>query len=166
MPVSPGQCGEICVRGSGLALGYYGDGEKTDGVFVQNPANPNYRDIIYRTGDMGVLGDDGLIYFRSRRDGQIKHMGYRIEFGEIEAALSSVDGVAECACIFDRDKDRIVAYYSGSIDSAGILKSLGTLIPKYMHPNIFICLKSLPHNQNGKIDRPELEKRYKSEQGK
>ena len=92
-------------------------------------------------------------------------MGYRIEFGEIEAALSAVDGISECACIFDRDRDRIVSYYSGNVEPADILKQLSELIPKYMHPNILIRLASLPHNQNGKIDRPELEKRYKSENG-
>ena len=164
-PVQAGQSGEICVRGTGLALGYYGDWEKTADAFIQNPSNRNYRDLIYRTGDMGVIGTDGLIYFRSRRDGQIKHMGYRIEFGEIEAALSAVDGISECACIFDRDRDRIVSYYSGNVEPADILKQLSELIPKYMHPNILIRLASLPHNQNGKIDRPELEKRYKSENG-
>ena len=80
-PVPPGQTGEICVRGIGLARGYYGDSEKTRSAFVQNPFNNKYPDIIYRTGDMGTINSDGLLVFLSRKDGQIKHMGYRIELG-------------------------------------------------------------------------------------
>ena len=161
-PVSPGQPGEICVRGIGLSLGYYGEDEKTRQAFVQNPMNPAYRDLIYRTGDIGAEGKDGMIYFRSRKDGQIKHMGYRIEFGEIEAALNSLPEVDEAVCLFDEDRDKIIACYSGSIESAEILKSLESLVPKYMFPNIFYKLKALPRSANGKVDRPELKKRYLS----
>lgn len=161
-PSAPGEPGEICVRGIGLALGYYGDEEKTRQSFIQNPLNPDYRDLIYRTGDIGVAGEDGMIYFRSRKDGQVKHMGYRIEFGEIETALNSLQGVREAVCIFDEERDRIVAYYSGSAQSGEILKSLETLVPKYMFPNVFYRLDALPRGANGKADRPELKKRYLS----
>ena len=92
-----GEAGEICVRGSGLASGYFGNWEKTTECFIQNPTNPYFRDILYRTGDIAVKKDDGLLYFLSRQDGQIKHMGYRIELGEIETALHSVDGIAATA---------------------------------------------------------------------
>ena len=88
--MKPGQPGEICVRGTGVASGYFGDPEKSDAVFIQNPCNPYFRDILYKTGDLAVQREDGLLYFLSRRDGQIKHMGYRIELGEIEVALHSV----------------------------------------------------------------------------
>ena len=84
---APGETGELCVRGSGLAAGYFADAEKTDAAFIQNPLCPDYRDILYRTGDMAVQREDGNFYFLARRDGQIKHMGYRIELGEIETAL-------------------------------------------------------------------------------
>lgn len=159
-PVAPGEPGEICVRGIGLALGYYFDEEKTEAAFVRNPANRAYRDYIYRTGDIGVLKEDGLIYFRSRKDGQIKHMGYRIEFGEIEAALSSLPEIREAVCLFDEKKDKIVTYYSGDIESGDIVKALASLLPKYMFPNIFYRLESLPRSANGKADRAELKKRY------
>ncbi len=71
--------GEICVRGTGLAKGYFGNFDKTSEVFIQNPLNQNYPDIIYKTGDIGYKDEDGNICFCSRKDGQIKHQGYRIE---------------------------------------------------------------------------------------
>ena len=92
----PGEPGEICVRGSGVAAGYFADPAKTDAAFIQNPLCPDFRDILYRTGDMAVLREDGYLYFLARRDGQIKHMGYRIELGEIEVALHSRRDAGSC----------------------------------------------------------------------
>ena len=117
-PVPDGEAGEICVRGSGLASGYFGNWEKTTECFIQNPTNPYFRDILYRTGDIAVKKDDGLLYFLSRQDGQIKHMGYRIELGEIETALHSVDGIAAAACLFDRNRDRNCLHLRGEPDAA------------------------------------------------
>ena len=97
-PVPPGQTGEICVRGIGLARGYYGDSEKTRSAFVQNPFSNKYPDISYRTGDMGTINSDGLLVFLSRKDGQIKHMGYRIELGEVETAIIALDSIRAAAC--------------------------------------------------------------------
>ena len=158
-PVEPGESGEICVRGSGLAKGYFGDWEKTRAAFVQNPLNPDYPDLIYRTGDMAVERD-GLLYFLARKDGQIKHMGYRIELGEIEVALHSVPGVAAAACLFDGERDRIVCVYAGEPDSDGMAKAMRTIVPKYMLPNIYVRLDRLPYNANGKVDRVLLKERY------
>ncbi len=158
--VSQGEPGEICVRGAGIALGYYGDTEKTAASFIQNPLNDRYRDIIYRTGDIGVMKSDGLIYFKSRGDGQIKHMGYRIETGEIETALNSLAEITNAVCIFDADKDKIVAFYSGIAEKQEILKKLSDFVPKYMYPNIFVKLDELPTNANGKTDRARLKKDY------
>ncbi len=159
-PVPSGMPGEICVRGAGVALGYYGDTEKTSAAFIQNPLNDRYRDIVYRTGDIGVMKDDGLIYFKSRGDGQIKHMGYRIETGEIETSLNSLPEIENAICIFDDAKDKIVAFYSGNCDKQEIIKKLSDLVPKYMYPNIFIKLEELPVNANGKTDRARLKKEY------
>ena len=157
--------GEICVRGTGLALGYYNDPVKTAAAFVQNPLQTNYPERIYRTGDFAVRNADGLFVFQSRQDGQIKHMGYRIELGEIERALASVSGLTEAACLFDEEKDAIVCVYSGSPEAAAILAHLRTLIPKYMFPNAFRKKDALPHNANGKLDRPRIKKEYADEAG-
>lgn len=162
-PVARGERGEICVRGTGLALGYYNEPEKTAAAFVQNPANTHYPDLLYRTGDIGVVNENGELVFQSRRDGQIKHMGYRIELGEIERAIASCPAVDEAVCLFDAPRDRIVCSFSGTVEGAEIIVHLRTLLPKYMFPNVFCRLPALPHNANGKIDRPALKRRYDDE---
>ena len=160
LPVPPGTSGEICVRGTGLARGYFSDPEKTAAAFVQNPSNPWYPDTIYRTGDLGMMNGDGLIVFLSRRDGQIKHMSYRIELGEIETALSALPQINELACFFDAGRDKIVCVFSGDIDPDDIINSVRNILPKYMFPNIFRRLEALPRNANGKIDRVMLKEAY------
>lgn len=162
-PVKVGEIGEICVRGTALAHGYYNDPEKTASVFVQNPLQKAYPEIIYRTGDVGYFTEDGEIMFASRKDDQIKHMGYRIELGEIEAALSEVSGIERCCCLFDKKSDKIVCVYSGDITKKEIILEVGKYIPKYMWPNSFIQLDELPLNLNGKIDRTKLKTEYISE---
>ena len=159
-PVPPGQPGELCVRGIGLAKGYFGQWDKTRSAFIQDPRNPNYPDLIYRTGDVAVMDDAGLFTFLTRQDGQIKHMGYRIELGEIETALHSVDGIAAAACLFDRNRDRIVCIYEGEPDAAALARAMRRLVPKYMLPNIYEKLDALPMNANGKIDRVKLKEQF------
>lgn len=159
-PVPPGEPGEICVRGIGLAKGYYGDSGKTAAAFVQNPFNTKYPDLIYRTGDMGYINDDGLIVFLSRKDGQIKHMGYRIELGELETALMSLSGMRSAVCFFDEGRDKIVCVYEGDLTGDEIIGLLRSTLPKYMFPNIFDRLEKMPYNANGKIDRALLKEKY------
>jgi amino acid adenylation domain-containing protein len=159
-PVKEGEIGEICVRGTALAFGYYNDHEKTSAAFVQNPLQQAYPELIYRTGDMGFLNSNGEIVFASRKDDQIKHMGYRIELGEIEAALSNVSGIERCCVLFDKLKDKIVCIYSGTASKEEIILEVGKSIPKYMWPNVFIQLEAMPLNLNGKIDRARLKAEY------
>ncbi len=159
-PVTDGEPGEICVRGIGLALGYFGDPDKTASAFIDNPLNPYYPEKLYRTGDIAKIGVDGNLYFLSRRDGQIKHMGYRIELGEIETALSAVVGIGEAVCIFDPDDDAIVCCAASSLTAAEIMQELKSRLPKYMMPNVWRITDRLPHNANGKIDRAALKKAY------
>ena len=85
-----GEEGELCARGSFLAMGYYNNPEKTNSVFVQNPLNKAYPEIIYKTGDIVKENEKGEIIYISRKDFQIKHMGYRIELGEIETAINAI----------------------------------------------------------------------------
>ena len=159
-PAADGEPGEICVRGIGLACGYYGEPEKTAAAFVQNPLNPAYPDRIYRTGDIGVRGADGLLYFSARKDGQIKHMGYRIELGEIETALLSLAGVPDAICFFDSERDRIVCCYEGGLTPDALVAQLKDRLPRYMLPNIWRPHDRLPHNANGKVDRVALREEY------
>ena len=161
----PGKPGEICVRGSGVAAGYFADPAKTDAAFIQNPFCPDFRDILYRTGDMAVLREDGYLYFLARRDGQIKHMGYRIELGEIEVALHSLAGMQAAACLYDAARDRILCVYAGGMEPDALAKDLRKLLPKYMLPNLYEKLEALPYNANGKIDRVALKERYLHAEG-
>ena len=155
-----GEIGEICVRGSSLAHGYYNNWDKTNEVFVQNPLNNNYIDLIYRTGDLGYVNEEGLIMFASRKDDQIKHMGYRIELGEIETALNSISNIEMCCCLFDNGKDHIYCVYKGDISRRDIILELNKMVPKYMWPNKFVQLDEMPLNLNGKIDRVYLKETY------
>ena len=161
----PGEPGEICVRGSGVAAGYFADPAKTDAAFIQNPLCHDFRDILYRTGDMAVLREDGYLYFLARRDGQIKHMGYRIELGEIEVALHSLAGMQAAACLYDAARDRILCVYAGGMEPDALAKDLRKLLPKYMLPNLYEKLEALPYNANGKIDRVALKERYLHAEG-
>lgn len=159
-PVEPGQVGEICVRGVGLAHGYYGDWKKTASAFIQNPLNPWYADLIYRTGDLGFWGEDGLLYFSNRQDGQVKHMGYRIELGEVETALHGLAGIDCAACFFDGERDKLVCFYQGDLEVGELANALRERLPRYMIPNLFFPKNPMPRNANGKIDRPRLRREY------
>lgn len=158
--VENGRPGEICVRGTGLAKGYYNDFEKTNQAFIQNPQNPYYPDIIYRTGDIGICNERGEIVFQSRKDGQIKHMGYRIELGEIERAINALDKINAAICFYDDVKHKIVCAYEGSATDEEIITHVGKLVPKYMFPNIIKKYDELPYNQNGKINRVKIREEY------
>lgn len=149
----PGQIGEICVAGESLAEGYYRNPKLTDEKFILYPVNGKKEQRTYRTGDMGYYGKDGNLYFAGRKDFQIKHMGHRIELEEIEGALSGVEGVARVCCIFDRERNRIVAFYTGDAVSGEIRKNLKSKIPLYMIPNKMVQVDRMPLNKNGKTDR-------------
>ena len=157
---APGETGELCVRGTGLALGYWDDPEKTAAAFAPDPRNPHYPDRLYRTGDLARAGEDGLLYFLSRRDGQIKHLGYRIELGEVETAVCAEAGVSAAACLFDAEKDRIVCFYAGDVPHRELSVRLGKRLPRYMIPNICRQLEALPLTAGGKLDRQALRREY------
>lgn len=158
-----GEEGELCVRGSGVALGYYNNKEKTQEVFVQNPLHDLYEDKIYRTGDIVRYNELGEIEFVSRKDFQIKHKGNRIEMGEIEVAINSIPAVTNAACIFDKENDKIVLYYT-TIDNKeiDIINLVKDKIPVYMFPEVITHLRQMPYNMNGKIDRIELKRIYEA----
>jgi len=155
-----GEPGEICIRGTALTLGYYNDLERTNSVFVQNPLNLSYPELIYRTGDIGQYNEKGELMFLSRRDYQIKHMGHRIELGEIEVNVNMLEGIHIAACIYDTGRHKIVLYFVGSLSESSLLVTLKTKLPRYMLPNRIIKLEKMPYTANGKIDRNALKKNY------
>ena len=148
-----GQAGEICIRGSSLTLGYYGDFKRTNEAFVQNPLNNSYPELIYRTGDLGKYNDQGELIFVSRKDNQIKHMGHRIELGEIEVVANMYPDIKSASCIFDDIRKKIVLYYVGDMTKAELASFLKKKLPRYMVPNMIEQLDSMPLTANGKINR-------------
>lgn len=162
-PAQPGEEGELCVRGSFLAMGYYNNEEKTAQAFVQNPLNPYYPETVYKTGDIVKYNEKGELLYISRKDFQIKHMGYRIELGEIETAVNAVEGMKACACVYDEEKEKIVLVYTGSgLDDKKVIDSIKQKLPPYMLPNKLRQVKAMPYNANGKIDRVWLKNNYKN----
>ena len=157
--------GEICIRGTSLVLGYYNNPEKTSEVFVQNPLNPYYPELIYRTGDIGRYNERGELEFVSRKDFQIKHMGHRIELGEIEVNVNMIEAVKMAGCIYDDIKGKIVLYYVGDIEEKDLILLLRGQIPRYMLPNRTIRLEHMPMTMNGKIDRARLKENYQRGKG-
>lgn len=152
--------GELCVRGSCLAMGYYNNPEKTSAAFVQNPLNTAFPEVIYRTGDLAKYDKDGHIIFLSRKDNQVKHMGHRVELGDIEIYVNSLEKIEASFCFYDHDKQKIVLVFSGAADRKYIMDEMKERFPKYMYPNLFIKMEVMPYNLNGKIDRTLLKKKY------
>ena len=152
-----GTVGEICVKGSCLALGYYNAPEKSAEVFVQNPLNPFYEERIYRTGDLAKYNERKELVFVSRKDFQIKHMGHRIELGEIETAVMALPDMKNACCLYDQAKQKIVLFYeSDSYDDITVTDALKDRLQRYMLPNVFHKLDAMPLLKSGKVDRVKL----------
>lgn len=148
--------GELCVRGSSLALGYWNDPERTAAVFTQNPLQHNYPDRIYRTGDIVYRNKRGEIIFAGRNDSQIKYQGIRVELGEIETAVLSLREVQNACALFINSQ--IVLFFEApqSLDPRWFRTELGAKLPWYMLPVVYQQLDELPLNSSGKIDRVQL----------
>jgi acyl-coenzyme A synthetase/AMP-(fatty) acid ligase len=157
-PAKADEPGELCVRGSSLALGYWNNPERTAKAFVQNPLNPHCPELIYRTGDLVFRNRRGEIMFIGRKDFQIKHLGYRIELGEIEHAILQVDGIRNCCVVYNQSKKEITLFYESDkeLSPAFIRERVSASLPKYMLPTVFKWMELMPRNPNGKIDRQQL----------
>lgn len=153
----PGIPGELYYRGSYLAHGYYNNWDKTQEAYVQNPLNTAYPEIVYKSGDLVQWNQHGELVYVSRKDFQIKHMGYRIELGEIENAAGAFPEIDRCAAVYEPQKDQIILFYEGKKCEEDSLKEyMKNKLPVYMMPQKLQKMKSLPLNENGKIDRKEL----------
>jgi amino acid adenylation domain-containing protein len=151
--------GNLYISGTGLALGYWRDEERTKASFI---IHPRTGERLYRTGDLGRYLPDGNIEFLGREDSQVKVQGYRIELGEIETALGQHPGVLSAAVIAEgpRESKRLLAYVAtsmGSQEATDELKQfLKAKLPAYMVPSSFVISESLPLTANGKVDRRSL----------
>ena len=153
-----GEQGELCVRGSSLALGYFNNQEQTDKVFVQNPLNNSYPEKIYRTGDLVYKNEHGEIMFVGRKDFQIKHMGYRVELMEIELAVLALQEVKNACILYNNALKQIIMVFEsdGELSDISIRQKLSSKLPKYMLPTKIKKVEIIPRNANGKIDRQKL----------
>ena len=156
-----GEVGELHIRGTSLAFGYWNDQARTDEVFIQNPLNQHFQEKVYRTGDLVKFNERGELLFLGRRDSQIKYSGYRIELGEIESAAMCIDGVSRASVFFDDDQKQIVlGYVSGgaSVDEASVRRQLTAHLPKYMVPTLVRKIDAMPLTPSGKVDKLALRK--------
>lgn len=156
-----GETGEICVSGPILALGYYGNREQTEKSFMQNPLNSNYRELIYKTGDLGHFDENGVLHFHGRKDRQIKHLGHRIELGEIEETAKKIAGVTDCCSLYYKEKATLYLFYTGEATSKDIVLTFRKNMPAFMVPRKLINLDKLPALPNGKTDMQALKSYFK-----
>jgi acyl-coenzyme A synthetase/AMP-(fatty) acid ligase len=160
--VPPGEEGELYVGGDGLARGYFRRPGLTAERFVANPYGPPGT-RLYRTGDLVRLSKRGVIEFIGRADRQMKVRGFRIEPGEIEAALLSIEGIREALVVGSSDASgdkRLVAYLTGDSgavpETTELRSSLRAMLPEHMVPSTFVVLDQFKLTPNGKTDRDAL----------
>ena len=161
-PVPAGALGEIYVGGYGVARGYLGRAGLTAERFLPDPWSPTPGARIYRTGDVGRYLSDGRIEFLGRADDQIKVRGYRVEPGEVEAALASHPAVRDAAVtLHDGQGESVLVAYVVGVDGVEPPRSelrayLGTRLPEYMVPQLVVAIDALPIGPTGKVDRNAL----------
>jgi amino acid adenylation domain-containing protein len=162
-PVSPGEVGELCIGGLGLARGYRNRPDLTSARFIHYPAVAGHHTRLYRTGDRVRLAADGNLEFVGRVDNQVKIRGFRIELGEIEEVLRACPVVRDAVVLAREDQrgsKRLVAYYlareSGQSTTSTLLSHLRAKLPSYMVPSSYVRLEAFPYTPSGKIDRRAL----------
>ncbi|WP_416654204.1 amino acid adenylation domain-containing protein [Bacillus amyloliquefaciens] len=150
-----GVAGELYIAGTGVARGYLNRPELTEERFLDDPFYPGER--MYQTGDIARWTEDGLVEWLGRSDGQVKVRGYRIEPGEIEAAIRRIDGIREAAVTArtDHGDTALYAYIEGR-KSDDVRSELAARLPAYMMPAQFIEMTEWPVTPSGKLDRRAL----------
>jgi amino acid adenylation domain-containing protein len=160
-PVAAGEAGDLYIGGDGVVRGYWHRPDLTADKFLSDPFRPGHR--MYRTGDIARFLPDGNLEFLGRADFQVKLRGFRIETGEIEAALENQAGVGQAVVVvreFKPEDKRLVAYVVAKpeteLETASLRAALAATLPEYMVPSSFVFVHALPLTANGKIDRNAL----------
>lgn len=158
-PTPVGIPGELCIAGDGVGKGYLNRPELTEKKFISNPFG---KGNLYKTGDLAYWREDGSIIYVGRDDDQVKVRGIRMELGEIESAIVSVDGISQAAVVVRKSEGQgqmICAFYTGNKHDSGELRKLiGKKLPRYMIPHTFMHMDQFPLTASGKIDRKTLHK--------
>jgi acyl-coenzyme A synthetase/AMP-(fatty) acid ligase len=169
----PGEEGELYVRGPSLMRGYWGQPAKTLEVLVRNPFKEEGDELVYRTGDLVTLEPDGNYAYLGRRDSMVKIRGYRVELGEVEAALYRHPAIREAAVLPVPDEllgsrlRAVVAavkgdwrgqgrWAGGGLTRENVLDHCRQWLPGYMVPDVVDFREALPRTSTGKVDRAGL----------
>ncbi|MFF2348533.1 amino acid adenylation domain-containing protein [Kitasatospora sp. NPDC058115] len=157
-PVPVNGIGELCIAGTGVALGYHGRPDLTAERFTPEPGRTDGA-LMYRTGDLACRRADGRLEYHGRADAQVKLRGFRIELGEIEAALTAVPGVtAGAARLVETPAGPALAGYAVApgLTEDALRTALIERLPDYMVPAGLVLLDALPLTPAGKVDRAAL----------
>ncbi len=160
-PVPHGEIGEICIKSRYIANQYWNLPELSKKVFKVFEDQENQ--ILYKSGDLGLLTNDNLLIHKGRKDNQVKINGFRIELSEIELALMKHEAVKEAVVAIKENKNQepqLTAYFCSetgdNIPVMDLRSYLKVQVPVYMLPTQFVQLASFPTTPNGKIDRKAL----------
>jgi len=165
-PMPPGLPGELFIGGSNLARGYLGRPDLTSERFLPDPFAEGPGGRLYRTGDLARHRPGGELEFLGRIDQQVKVRGFRVEPGEVAAALEEHPGMGQAFVLARRDGPdpsssvRLVAYFTAASEVAPDAEELRAFLrrhlPEPMVPSAFVLLETLPRTRNGKVDRSAL----------
>ncbi len=159
---SKGKVGEIYIRTPYSSLGYYNK-EYNKACFIQNPFSDNKEDLLYKTGDLAKVLEDGNFEFHGRIDRQVKIRGIRVELDEIEKCIESYEGISECAIAL-KDKEEMdsspemIAFYvaSNKLGSDVLREFVGSRMNDNIIPSVYIQMDKLPRLANGKVNYKKL----------
>ncbi len=154
--VAAGEAGEMLVSSPWIASGYHRDKKRTDASWVIDPLGRGIQERFFRSGDMGCLRPDGHLMVLGRKDSQIKHLGYRMEIGEVEAALRTLPDWQEGCVLYHEKHDQLWCFYAGQLTEKQIRAGLKDKLARYMLPDVYIHLDEMPRTATMKTDIRKL----------
>ncbi|MCP3662479.1 MAG: amino acid adenylation domain-containing protein [Gammaproteobacteria bacterium] len=154
--VPVGVIGELCIGGDGVGRGYLNRPNITRNAFIKNPFSSDGGNWIYKTGDMVKLLSDGSIFLIGRNDGQVKIRGQRVELGEVEMALRSVNSSVTQALVLVHEHSLVGFVTPGNVDSSVLKTGVAKVLPPYMVPSVVLSMDFIPITLSGKADQHAL----------
>ncbi len=155
-PVPRGEKGMMLIANPWMCSGYYRDALRTEAAFVTDPLGLGYRTRYYRTGDVGMFNERNQLVVLGRQDSQIKRAGYRMELGEVEAALRQIPGWESGCVLYDKESGKLACFFTGALTPKAMQSALKKTLPRYALPDAYLHLEELPYTATMKIDRQKL----------